>query len=67
MASAVGHINSLKKGDVSVCAYCAQPLQWNGEGWEKLEGPSLVLARLNEDFLWAEQLARQTREHFRGR
>lgn len=50
-----------RAGDISVCAYCAAPLSWDGEAFSPLTGSALVLARLDPNFLEAEELARRTR------
>jgi hypothetical protein len=57
--------DDMPPGSLTVCAYCAAPLEWDGKAYHRLEGSALVLARLNEAFLAAETIARQTRKPFK--
>ena|SRR5271167_3522625 len=45
-----------RPGDVSICIYCAAPLQYHGAplALRRLEGEELILARANPDFRRAE-------------
>ena len=52
----------MQPGDYSVCGYCAAPLRWDGLAYLPLTGSELVLARLRDDFVTAEAIARKARE-----
>ncbi|HWI68523.1 MAG TPA: hypothetical protein VNS88_09095 [Nitrospiraceae bacterium] len=63
----MGNKDVMGPGDLTVCAYCSAPLEWDGENYHPLTGSALVLARLNPNFLAAEELARHSREHYRAK